>query len=152
MFTYDHEPINTVQLDKLGTIEDIKLPHLEIRNIEKLDQVFLFLKENHSSYNDIYEFCKAKWGDNKLLYLCFAEYLKVNSFTFVQNHSNGIRYSWKQKIAERGLALDGFTSEYNRQRKAKMSALALQQPTKPKTNRSHTLAVSLRNFFLSILG
>ncbi|HET7819880.1 MAG TPA: hypothetical protein VFL70_11285 [Bacteroidia bacterium] len=139
MLTSSYQPTHNIQLDKLGTIEDIKLPLLEIRNIEKLDELFLFLKENYSSYNDVYRFCKERWGDNKLLYLCFAEYLKVNSFTFVQNDSNGINYSWKQRISERGLALDSFKKEYNRQYNKKSEPTKSRQRLQAITGLIHNL-------------
>ncbi len=139
MLTSSYQPTHNIQLDKLGTIEDIKLPLLEIRNIEKLDELFLFLKENYSSYNDVYRFCKERWGDNKLLYLCFAEYLKVNSFTLVQNDSNGINYSWKQRISERGLALDSFKKEYNRQYNKKSEPTKSRQRLQAITGLIHNL-------------
>ncbi len=139
MLTSSYQPTHNIQLDKLGTIEDIKLPLLEIRNIEKLDELFVFLKENYSSYNDVYRFCKERWGDNKLLYLCFAEYLKVNSFTFVQNDSNGINYSWKQRISERGLALDSFKKEYNRQYNKKSEPTKSRQRLQAITGLIHNL-------------
>ncbi|HNO70262.1 MAG TPA: hypothetical protein PKO16_00645 [Bacteroidia bacterium] len=139
MLTSSYQPTHNIQLDKLGTIEDIKLPLLEIRNIEKLDELFVFLKENYSSYNDVYRFCKERWGDNKLLYLCFAEYLKVNSFTLVQNDSNGINYSWKQRISERGLALDSFKKEYNRQYNKKSEPTKSRQRLQAITGLIHNL-------------
>src|SRR5688572_23851267 len=108
MRTYDCEQTNRVTpwaYSSTSTTEDIQLPHLSSSEIAKLDQLLLFMKERKTMYTNIFSFCKEKWGDNKPLYLYFSEYLKRNSFTSVQNSTNGIEYAWGQKITERGLAL-----------------------------------------------
>jgi hypothetical protein len=93
----------------------IKLPNLLISDIGKLDQLLYLMKENETEFIDIYKVCKKKWGDNKLLYLFFAEYLKKNSFTIAKSNSIGDEYVWKQMVSPRGLALDSFIQEQIRQ-------------------------------------
>jgi len=100
-------------------MEKITLPPLPARDIEKLDQLLLFLKQNKTEFINIHSVCKEKWGDNRLLYLFFAEYLKKNSFTTAKNTKDGEKYVWKQMIAPRGLAFHGFKKEYNKQRQKK---------------------------------
>ena len=100
-------------------MKEIKLPNLPGGDISKLDELLAYMKENDKEFIDIYKVCKNKWGDNKLLYLFFAEYLKKNSFTLVENYSKGEEYMWKQMISPRGLALDSFKKELARQRKKK---------------------------------
>jgi len=101
--------------------ERIKLPPLPVEDINKLDQLLSFMKEHRTEPVNIYTFCKAKWGDNRLLYIFFAEYLRKNSFTSVQSYPVNGEYIWNQMIEPGGLALGSFKKEYVRQRKMKMA-------------------------------
>src|SRR5690349_3947659 len=126
-------------------MKEINLPNLPGGDIDKLDQLLSFMKENNTEFIDIYKVCKKKWGDNKLLYLFFAEYLKKNSFALVQNYKKGEEYVWKQMISPRGLALDSFKKEYVRQRKKKKEIT----PEKFQT-RLKTVTGIARSIFLTI--
>lgn len=97
----------------------VKLPPLLIADMEKLDYLLLRMKERQTEFINIYGVCKEKWGDNRLLYLFFAEYLRRNDFTTVENHRNHREYVWKQMIAPRGLSTPSFKYEYIKQRKNK---------------------------------
>lgn len=110
-----------------SNIKEIKLPNLSNSDINKLDQLFSFMKENEKQFVDIYKVCKKKWGDNKILYLFFAEYLKKNSFTLVETDNQGGEYVWKQMISPRGLALDSFRNEFRRQSKKKRKEETMQR-------------------------
>ena len=154
MRTYDCEPINTVipwAYSVNSATEDIQLPHLSGNDIVKLDHLLLFMKERKTMYNNVFSFCKEKWGENKALYLYFAEYLKRNSFTSVPDSTNGIEYSWGQKITQRGLALDGFKKEYDRQQENKKAFLKSQKRLESRTSFSHSPRLFIRNFILSVI-
>ena len=104
----------------VGGIDEIKLPPLSGRDIDKLDYLISRMKEKQTEYVDIYIVCKEKWGgDNKLLYLFFAEYLRKNYLSTVQSHTRDREYAWKHMIAPRGLAARSFKNEYRRQYKEK---------------------------------
>jgi hypothetical protein len=127
-------------VDSFG-IRDIKLPPLPLADIEKLDYLLAVMKKNQTEFVNIHLICKKKWGDNKLLYLFFAEYLKINGFALVEDYTKGEKYVWRQMIAPRGLALDSFKNEYRRQRKQKMQ----ESRTQPKRllNNSAGIAPSI---------
>lgn len=98
-----------------GYMNEVKLPSLPDADIKKLDQLLSFMKKNKTESVNIYMFCKAKWGDNRLLYLYFAEYLRKNSFACIQYQNQGAEYVWQQIITPTGLAFDGFKREHVRQ-------------------------------------
>jgi hypothetical protein len=104
-------------------MKDIKLPPLYFNDLVKLDNLLLFMKKNKSTYVNIYSFCKDKWGENRMLYLFFAEYLKNNSFTLVSNENNAREYAWRQMIAPNGLAIESFKKEYVRLHRRKNKTL-----------------------------
>jgi len=128
-------------------MKEINLPNLPGGDIAKLDQLLSFMKENNTEFIDIYKVCKKKWGDNKLLYLFFAEYLKRNSFALVQNYSKGEEYVWKQMISPRGLALDSFKKEYARQRKKRKEAA----PEKPQSRLKSVKNIARTTFLITSL-
>lgn len=154
MRTYDCEQINRATPwahSNTSTVNGIQLPNLSINDIVKLDQLLLFMKEKKTIHNNIFSFCKERWGDNKLLYLYFAEYLKKNSFTAVQPSTRGIEYAWNQKITHRGLALDSFKKEYHRQLENKKAFLRSQKQLEGRTRFSHNSKLLIRNFILGIM-
>ena len=102
-----------------GSRDGIKLPPLPVDDINKLDFLLSRMKEKKTEFVNIHSVCKEKWGDNKLLYLFFAEYLKKNYFTTVQSRTNNPEYAWKHMIAPSGLAFKGFKYEYIKQRAEK---------------------------------
>lgn len=111
---------NTIDAPVISnSMDGVQLPPLPIDDIEKLDYLLSCMKEKQTEFVNVYSVCKDKWGDNKLLYLYFAEYLKKNYFTTVQNHRNTPEYAWQQMIAPRGLLMAGFKREYMRQREVK---------------------------------
>ena len=112
------QQINTPAQSDLSN-EEIKLPLLSLHDIKKLDHLLSYMKENKNYYINIHSVCKVKWGNDRLLYFSFAEYLKTNSFTMVKNHNGDGKYIWNQMISARGLALDSFKNEYIRQREKK---------------------------------
>lgn len=101
----------------------VKLPPLVITDIEKLDYLLLHMKEKQKEFVNIYSVSKEKWGDNRLLYLFFAEYLRRNNFTMIQNHTKQPEYVWKQMITPRGLSIESFKYEYKRQRKKRKNEI-----------------------------
>jgi hypothetical protein len=101
------------------SVAEIKLPFLPTSEIEKMDYLLCFMKENKAKYIDVYSVCKGKWGDNRLMYLFFAEYFKSNSFAIVQSNNDKGEYVWMQKISSRGLVLDSFKKEFIRQQERK---------------------------------
>ena len=50
-------------------MEKIKLPQLSASDIDKLDRLLSYMKENKTEFINIHSVCKDKWGDNRLLYL-----------------------------------------------------------------------------------
>jgi hypothetical protein len=110
------KPINsTNHPDASENHQEIKLPSLSKDDLDKLDRLFSFMKKNKTEFINIHSFCKEKWGDNKLLYLFFAEYLRKNDLALTKNRKDGEKYVWNQIIAPRGLTFQGFKKEYSRQ-------------------------------------
>ena len=102
-------------------MNDIKLPNLSEIEIEKLDELFNFLKseliiKNHSEFLKIGVYCKEKWGDNKSLYSSFAKTLAINGLTETQ-FNNGEEYIWNQRFNRGARSFDSFKNEYKRQEK-----------------------------------
>ncbi len=109
--------------DTINKMSDIKLPNLSEVEIEKLDELFNFLKsefmiKNHSGFLKIGVYCKDKWGDDKILYYCFAETLAKNGLTETQ-FNNGEEYIWNQRFNIGAESFDSFKNEYHRQEKLK---------------------------------
>ena len=113
------QPIHTGSSVGPGDIEKIKLPLLRADDIDKLDYLLFCMKQKQAEFVNIHSVCKEKWGDNRLLYLFFAEYLKKNHFTMVQGQTSNPEYAWQQMIAPRGLVFDSFKNEYLRQQEEK---------------------------------
>lgn len=98
-------------------MDKIKLPPLSANELGKLDVLITFMKENKNEYINVNKFCKEKWGDNRLLYIFFAEYLKKNSFAIIQTDKKGPEYVWEQKISQEGFKLNSFKNAYRIQAK-----------------------------------
>lgn len=85
------------------------LPTLQKDDIEKLDNLLSFLKDNKDSYILVDVYCKQQWGENDHLYNSFASCLKDNGLTTAKNDSD-----LSQMITQRGLRLKSFKSEYSK--------------------------------------
>lgn len=110
----------------------MKLPTLSTEDIEKLDKVLAFLKENKQGYINISTYCSQNFGDNHQLETLFSDCLIESGLTTPQND-----YIWSQIITQEGLAFDSFKNEYSRQSKEK------KKETSKKTLESHNLKLSL---------
>ncbi len=97
------------------------LPKLSEQDIEKLDILFDTLKkgameDNRHGFFPIDNICVRNWGENDILYTCFAHTLIDNDLTDA-GISKGQPYIWMQRCNQNGLAFDSFKNEYDRQRK-----------------------------------
>jgi hypothetical protein len=90
-----------------------KLSCLSMRDIAKLDKLILYLQVRQNDYVDVYAFCKKEWGDNTLLYIFFAEYLRSNKFTSVMDRGEDYKYPWKHIITNKGMELKSIKEKYS---------------------------------------
>ena len=97
---------------------DITLPNISADEIDKLDDIFNFLKDNKNDFINIATYVEQKWGENDTLYFTIANCIRQNDFTINKKNSDGGEYIWSQMINSEGLAFDGFKKEYERQRKS----------------------------------
>jgi hypothetical protein len=97
---------------------DIKLPNISADDIEKLDDIFNFLKDNRNDFINIATYGEQKWGENDTLYLTIAKCIRQNDLTINKKNGDGGEYIWSQMINSEGLAFDGFKKEYERQKKS----------------------------------
>lgn len=119
----------------------MKLPTLSTEDIEKLDKVLAFLKENKDTYINISTYCSQTFGDNDQLESSFSDCLIENGLTTPMND-----YIWSQIITQEGLAFDSFKNEYDRQGKEK-------RKEKSKNNlESHNLKLDILTKYFTIFG
>lgn len=119
----------------------MKLPALSTEDIEKLDAVLVFLKENKESYINISTYCSQTFGDNNQLELSFAECLIKNGLT-----TSKTDYIWSQMITQEGLTFDSFKNEYHRQ-----SADKKKEKSKRRLE-SHNLKLDILTKYFTIIG
>jgi hypothetical protein len=113
------------------SLKDMILPKLSEQEIEKLDILFNTLKkgaleDNRHGFFPIDNICISNWGENDILYTCFANTLIDNNLTDA-GVSKGQTYIWMQRCNQNGLAFDSFKNEYERQRKMQSKAVIRQR-------------------------
>lgn len=119
----------------------MKLPTLSAEDIEKLDKVLVFLKENKDSYINISTYCSQTFGDNDQLESSFAECLMENGLTTSKSD-----YIWSQMITQEGLAFDSFKNEYHRQ------SIDKKKDKSKKRLESHSLRLDILTKYFTIIG
>ena len=119
----------------------MKLPTLSTEDIEKLDNVFAFLKENKNTFINISTYCSQTIGYNDQLESSFANCLIENGLATPKTDD-----MWSQMITQEGLAFDSFKNEYIRQRKDK-------KKEKSKNNlEHHSLKLDIITKYFTIIG